>query len=165
LFLVSYGDLTDSAGFFSDPLEITTFFQDEGWVRVSNPTTIVWSSSVSSRVPGVDAARPRIPGAGLVIGPSEPTLILRVDSREDHFLHGSTLVEKPLCGSLGLSSGGQCSAGASVPKGGLLRSDISGHRLVSGASGSTSPLYFSEEVHTILRDFVTEPIQERGFSA
>lgn len=50
------GDPTDSAGFFSDPLEITTLFQDEGWVRVSSSTTGVWGGSVSSRVPGVDAA-------------------------------------------------------------------------------------------------------------
>lgn len=68
-------------------------------------------------------------------------------------------------GSMGLSSGGQCPFGVSVPEGGVLRSTISGHRIESGASGSTSPLYFSKEVHMILRDFVSEPIQEGGFSA
>lgn len=41
------GDLADFAGFFFDPLEITTFFQDESWVRVSSPTTGVGGGSVS----------------------------------------------------------------------------------------------------------------------
>lgn len=97
-----------------------------------------------------------IPRAVLGSGPSESVSNRMAETRADHFHSGCATVEN-------LSTGGQYTVGVLVLVEDLQGSNFSGHRYGHRAFGQTSPLYFSEEFHTILRDFVTEPIKGGGY--